>query len=77
MNEVLEWISYEKFSDIEYLAKGGLGTVKKAKWIDGYIMSWNIVQNKWNRDIDDDHVVLKCLNDSQGLTMDFYERYLI
>src|ERR1044072_3729451 len=35
--EVLEWIPYEKFSDIEYLAKGGFGTVHKAKWIDGYI----------------------------------------
>src|SRR5688572_29647797 len=33
--EVLEWIPYEKFEDIEYLAKGGFGTVHKAKWIDG------------------------------------------
>src|SRR5947209_4381413 len=47
--EVLEWIPYEKFSDIEYLAKGGFGTVHKAEWIDGYIEYWNTSQNKWNR----------------------------
>ena len=46
--EVLEWIPYEKFSDIEYLAKGGFGTVHKAKWIDGYIDCWDISQNKWD-----------------------------
>src|SRR3989441_2643853 len=43
--EVLEWIPYEKFSNIEYLAKGGFGTVHKAEWIDGYITRyWNIYQ---------------------------------
>src|SRR5436305_15306703 len=31
--EVLEWIPYEKFVNNEYyLAKGGFGTVHKAKW---------------------------------------------
>src|SRR5436190_14391025 len=40
--EVLEWIPYENFSDIKYLAKGGFCTVHKAKWIDGYIINWNI-----------------------------------
>ena len=44
--EVLEWIPYEKFSDIEYLAKGGFGTVHKAKWIDGYIRYWDIDQTE-------------------------------
>ena len=69
--EVLEWIPYEKFSDIKYLAKGGFGTVHKAKWIDGYICYWNIDQNKWNRYNTD--IVLKCLNNSQNLTMDFLQ----
>src|SRR2546423_11490513 len=48
--EILEWIPYEKFSGIEYLAKGGFGTVHKAKWIDGRIYRWDIDQNKWGRD---------------------------
>ena len=68
--EVLEWIPYKKFKNIEYLAKGGFGTVHKAELIDGYIMNWNISQNKWNRS-GNANIVLKCLNDSQGLTTDF------
>ena len=59
--EVLEWIPYEKFENIEYLAKGGFGTVHKAFWIDGYIWNWDINQNKWHRyDIEHDkYIVLK------------------
>ena len=69
---VLEWISYEKFSDIEYLAKGGFGTVHKAFWIDGYISHWDINQNKWGR-FNNRNIVLKCLNNSQNLTTDFLQ----
>ena len=70
--EVLEWIPYEKFSDIEYLAKGGFGTVHKAKWIDGFIKYWDINQNKWFRN-DNIYIVLKCLNNSQNLSTDFLQ----
>jgi len=69
--EVLEWIPYEKFKDIKYLAKGGFGTVHKAFWVDGYIHSWDIDQNKWSRYNED--IVLKCLNNSQNLTTDFLQ----
>src|SRR5579862_7312339 len=34
--EVLEWIEYDRFENIEYLAKGGFGTTYKATWKDGY-----------------------------------------
>src|ERR1043166_1776701 len=46
---VLEWIPYDRFENIEYLAEGGFGIVYKAKWIDGYIRYWNNSQNKWFR----------------------------
>src|ERR1044072_3627761 len=52
--EVLEWIPYEKFEDIKYLAKGGFGTVHKAKWIGGHIWYWDINQTKWVRNKDYD-----------------------
>ena len=71
--EVLEWIPYEKFNDIKYLAKGGFGTVHKAKWIDGRIYRWDIDQNKWHRYGDGEYIVLKCLNNSQNLTTDFLQ----
>src|SRR5437764_12394719 len=72
--EVLEWISYEKFSDVEYLEKGGFGTVHKAKWIHGYIWYWAINQTKWYRvGAGSKDVVLKCLNNSQNLTTYFLQ----
>ena len=64
-NEVLEWIPYEKFDNVEYLARGGFGTVHKARWIDGNISRWDINQNKWKR-FSALNVALKCLNGSQG-----------
>ncbi|RGB37711.1 kinase-like domain-containing protein, partial [Rhizophagus diaphanus] len=46
---ILEWISYESFRDIKYIAKGGFGKVYRAKWKDGYIFMWdNKIQN-WGR----------------------------
>src|SRR2546421_12790881 len=31
-NQILEWIEYYRFENVEYLAKGGFGTVHKAIW---------------------------------------------
>src|SRR4051812_46879417 len=70
--EVLEWIPYEKFEDFEYVAKGGFGTVHKAKWIDGNIEYWDINQTKWHRR-NHCQVALKCLYKSQNLTMEFLQ----
>ena len=69
---VLEWIPYEQFIDIKYLAKGGFGTVHKAFWIDGYIKYWNINQTKWDR-YNHVNIVLKYLNNSQNLNTDFLQ----
>ncbi|GBB97944.1 hypothetical protein RclHR1_03100006 [Rhizophagus clarus] len=35
--EILEWIEYDKFEDIKYVAKEGFGTIHKAIWKNGYI----------------------------------------
>ncbi|CAB4426317.1 unnamed protein product [Rhizophagus irregularis] len=76
-NEVLEWIEYDRFENIEYLAKGGFGTIYKAIWKDGYIKSWDFENNKWTRskyyceEYENFPVVLKCLHNSQDITSDF------
>ena len=44
--EILEWIEYDKFENVEYLAKGGFGTTYKAIWKDGFIQNWD---NQWIR----------------------------
>ncbi|RIA85962.1 kinase-like domain-containing protein [Glomus cerebriforme] len=73
--EVLEWIEYDRFEDIKYLAKGGFGTTYKAIWKDGYIYSWDPKNNKWKRskhyEYQQVHVVLKCLHNSQNITAEF------
>src|ERR1700733_10969686 len=47
--EILEWIEYDRFENIEYLAKGGFGTTYKATWKDGFIEYWDSENNQWNR----------------------------
>src|SRR6201992_2361743 len=47
--EVLEWIEYDRFDDIEYITKGGFGKLYKANWKDGYIRNWDYETNKWYR----------------------------
>ncbi|RGB32578.1 hypothetical protein C1646_706370, partial [Rhizophagus diaphanus] len=44
-----EWIEYNRFKNVEYLAKGGFGTIYKAIWKDGYILVWDSENNQWKR----------------------------
>jgi hypothetical protein len=75
--EILEWIEYDRFESVEYLAKGGFGTIYKAIWRDGFIQEWDFVNNQWKRSkswgesYENFPVVLKCLNNSQDITSDF------
>ena len=74
--EVIEWIEYDRFENIEYLAKGGFGTTFKAIWKDGSIDEWDSENNQWKRyKIYMDHpnfpVALKSLHDSKNITADF------
>ena len=72
--EILEWIEYDRFENVEYLAKGGFGTIYKAIWKDGYIGKWDSQNNKWKRSkfwvkrYENFPVVLKCLHNSQVIT---------
>src|SRR5947208_1549295 len=49
LNEVIEWVEYDRFENVEYLAKGGFGTTYKAIWKDGYIFHWDSENNQWKR----------------------------
>ena len=73
-NEVIEWIEYDRFENIEYLAKGGFGTTYKATWKDGFIYYWDSENNQWKRENDYGEglpVALKCLHNSQDITDEF------
>src|ERR1051325_9547257 len=45
--EVLEWIEYDEFENVKYLAKGGFGIAYKAIWKDGPIFRWDSKNNQW------------------------------
>ncbi|KLL05028.1 MAG: hypothetical protein MRERV_7c083 [Mycoplasmataceae bacterium RV_VA103A] len=79
----LEWINYDKFTDIEEIGEGGFGKVYKAKWPEGMIKKWNIKENKWERDgegifnfldiFSGGGVALKTLKNSQNVTTSFLQ----
>jgi len=76
IREVIEWIEYDRFENIEYLAKGGFGTTFKAIWKDGPIKSWDSENNQWIREKrywqhPNYPVALKCLHNSQNITAEF------
>ena len=39
----MKWIPYDKFKDIEYLDKGGFGTIYKAIWLNEYDSSIKVI----------------------------------
>src|SRR2546430_5281881 len=49
VHKALEWIPYNRFYDIKYIAKGGFGKVFRANWIDGYIHDWDNYNKDWKR----------------------------
>ena len=69
--EVLEWIPYDRFYDIEYIAKGGFGKVYRANWTDGVILKWDIKKQNWERCESNKFVALKSLNNSKNVTLEF------
>ncbi|RGB39592.1 kinase-like domain-containing protein [Rhizophagus diaphanus] len=69
-DQIIEWIEYDKFEDVVYLAKGGFGTTFKAVWKDGNIWKLNYENNQWVR-ASEKKVALKCLHNSQDITADF------
>ena len=73
--EVLEWIPYNRLTNIKYLAKGGFSTVYNAIWLDGYIWDWDNGKKQYRNDYS---VVIKSLNNSSNINEEFLNevRYL-
>lgn len=69
--KVLEWIPYERFYDISYIAKGGFGITYKANWIDGYIYKWENKSQNWQRRESNKFVALKNLYNSKNIILEF------
>ena len=66
--EILEWIEHDRFENVEYLARGGFGTVFKAIWKDG---PWKWDEDSKQKRKGKTEVALKCLHNSQNITAEF------
>ncbi|CAB4414740.1 unnamed protein product [Rhizophagus irregularis] len=65
----LEWIPFEKFQNITYIAEGGFGKMYSAEWPEGFIFYWDIENQKWDRN--GGKYALKSLNNSSDICSDF------
>jgi hypothetical protein len=70
-SSALEWIPYNRFDNIEYIARGGFGKVYKANWIDGRLDKWDNTNKNWKRRDENMFVALKNLNNSKNITLEF------
>jgi hypothetical protein len=62
----MEFVPYDRFKDIEFIAEGGFSKVYKATWADGPISKWNEADQKYNRS-GKQIVVLKELDNSKNI----------
>ena len=65
----LEWIPFENFQEVTYIARGGFGKIYSAKWPEGYIRYWCIENQQWHRK--SRYVALKSLDNSSDLSTNF------
>ncbi|GBC00221.1 hypothetical protein RclHR1_03790014 [Rhizophagus clarus] len=64
VHSFFEWIPFENFDQVKYLAKGGYSIVYKAIWRQGPITYWDTTTNNWER-FGGHEVVLKVIKGSQ------------
>ncbi|RIA84043.1 kinase-like domain-containing protein [Glomus cerebriforme] len=70
--DLIEWIPYDKLSNIKYITQGGFSKIYSAIWLDGLIQGWSFEQKQWKR-FGKTKVALKVLEDSQNISSDFLE----
>ena len=63
----MEFVSYFKFNNVEYVSEGGFSKIYKATWVDGSIRGWNNKKQSYTRN-KSHTVVLKKLNNSKEVT---------
>ena len=63
LSTCIQWIPFDEFKNIEYLAKCGFGEVHKATWINGYY-------NKYEEEYENREVVLKRIYNSNDKIVD-------
>src|SRR5688500_12256073 len=65
-SKCLHWIPFENFQNVTYITRGGFGKIYSADWPEGPICTWNIENQKWDRDLHT-KVALKGLDNSSSI----------
>src|SRR5204863_26373 len=66
--EIIEWIEYDRFENVEDLVSCGFRTIHKTTWKDG---CWNSKNYRWENNME---VSLKCLHNSQDIIVEFLKK---
>jgi hypothetical protein len=66
IKKALEWIPYEKFYDVQYIAEDRY----IANWIDGYMIDWNNTTQSWKREGQNMNVGLEVLNNPKNIALE-------
>jgi hypothetical protein len=72
--KALEWIPYDRFYNIKYIVEDEFGQAFRANWIDGIIDRWDNFNKNWKRKDCNMFVVLKILNNSKNITLEFINK---
>jgi serine/threonine protein kinase len=75
-NKSLEWIPFEKFQNVTYIAEGGFGKIYSAEWPEGNIENWDIENQEWDRDKSNKYA-LKSLNNSSDICSEFLNEVIL
>ena len=67
----MEWVPFDQFENVEYLTKGGFGSIYTATWIKGCIFDYDENTNEFTY-FGSLGVVLKLLNDSNAPGKKFF-----
>ncbi|GES97861.1 kinase-like domain-containing protein [Rhizophagus clarus] len=66
VSELIEWIEYSNFENIEFIAHGGFGSIYKATWKDGpisvYTRAWDFNKSEWQRENNKEVAIKKFRN---------------
>ncbi|CAG8636997.1 16653_t:CDS:2, partial [Acaulospora morrowiae] len=68
----LEWIPYDRFSDLTYIGSGGFGRVYHALWLDGPCEKWDQKKSQYVR-CGQWKVALKRFNNSKNVDYEFFD----
>ncbi|RHZ45734.1 hypothetical protein Glove_658g9 [Diversispora epigaea] len=71
-DSVIEWISYDRFENVEKLTKGGCATIYTAGWNDGHYKKWNSERQRLERS-GRQMIVLKRLNNSNSNNVRWFQ----